>query len=350
MRVAVLPERYGHVFSPCASIRLQPFLDELHRSGEIELRYLLLSEVEKYRPDLVVWHRVSLPSPDEVDELADIVRRIGARTIYDIDDNLLDLDGHGEQASYATKKGAVLRSLALAEEVWCSTPKLAERVRRETASRVEILPNALDSELWRLGSLRQGPRPTSGPLRLLYMGTKTHDVDFQLLHEAICLRESERPGSIELSLVGVRTTPAAGENWLRVVSPPPHTGASYPAFVGWFTTLRGFDLGVAPLLSSPFNDCKSPIKVLDYAAIGLPTLASEVPAYTQSLGTGVHCFHANNDATSWANALAEISIDRSRLPRVAEAAWDLVKPDVFVGAVQRRLDRIRETMLSPWMP
>lgn len=346
MRVAVLPERYGHVFSPCASIRLQPFMDELHRNGEVEVRYLLLSEVERFRPDLVVWHRVSLPSSDEIEVLADVVRRIGARTIYDLDDNLLDLEGHGEQASYSTKKSAVLRSLALAEEVWCSTPRLAERLRRETASRVVVLPNALDSALWNMVPPPYEAAGTSGPLRLLYMGTKTHDADFDLLSEAIRLCESERPGSIELFLIGVRAAPTAGDNWIRVVSPPPYIGASYPAFVGWFRTLQGFDLGVAPLLSSLFNDCKSHIKVLDYAAIGLPTLASRMPAYLHLLTTGIDCLHADNDASSWANALAGISVDRSRLTSVAEAARRLVTPEVFAGAVHLRLDRIRKTMLS----
>ena len=37
------------------------------------------------------------------------------------------------------------------------------------------------------------------------------------------------------------------------------------------------------ITGNPFNDCKSPIKALDYAALGLATLASDVPAYRGSL-------------------------------------------------------------------
>ena len=50
--------------------------------------------------------------------------------------------------------------------------------------------------------------------------------------------------------------------------------------------LAGYDFGLAPLVRGRFNDCKSGIKVLDYAALGLPTMASAVPAYVESIPNG----------------------------------------------------------------
>jgi hypothetical protein len=177
------------------------------------------------------------------------------------------------------------------------------------------------------------------------MGTRTHDADFAVLEQALGRLHAERPGSFLLSLVGVRALAGGSPPWLRTLEPPPHVGGSYPAFVAWFTGLSGYDLGVAPLLSSAFNDCKSPIKVLDYAAIGLPTLASAVPAYTDSLRSGRDCLHAENDPAAWADALAAVLGDRSSLRPVAAAARKLVAPGAFAEAVRLRQERLTRRVL-----
>ncbi|MBC7657119.1 MAG: glycosyltransferase [Frankiaceae bacterium] len=340
MRVAVVPERYGRVLSPCASIRLQPFFDAMKTKAGMEFRYLLPTELRRYSPDVVVWHRVSITDKRDLETLVQLRQQRATRLIFDLDDNLLDLEGHGERASYEAMSESVRVSIELADEVWTSTSRLAARAARETRAVIKVLPNTLDPELWGPVQRAAPVRRKGAPLRLLYMGTRTHDADFALLEQALIRLQSERPGCFELSVVGVRTRDGVAPAWLRTLNPPPHVGASYPAFVAWFSQLSGFDLGVAPLLSSAFNDCKSPIKVLDYAAIGLPTLASSVPAYTDSLRTGLDCLHAENDAAAWSRALREIASNCARLSSVAEHAKRLVAPEAFAEGVRLRHERI----------
>ena len=347
LRVAIVPERYGRVLSPCASIRLQPFFDAMDRKGDMEFRYLLPSELQRYAPDVVVWHRVSITVKRDLEILGQLRRQRGTRLIFDLDDNLLDLEGHGERASYEAMSESVRVSIELADEVWTSTSRLAARAARETRAAVNVLPNALDPELWEPVQRSAPVQRGGGPLRLLYMGTRTHDADFALLEQALIRLQSERPGCFELSVIGVRTRAGEAPAWLRTLDPPPHVGASYPAFVAWFSRLSGFDLGVAPLLSSAFNDCKSPIKVLDYAAIGLPTLASAVPAYTDSLRTGLDCLHAENDIAAWTRALGEVASDRAGLLPIAEQATRLVAPEAFAEGVRLRQARIASAKDQP---
>ena len=45
-------------------------------------------------------------------------------------------------------------------------------------------------------------------------------------------------------------------------------------------------IGLAPLLDTAFNRSKSPIKAMDYAAIGLATLASDMPSIAARSPTG----------------------------------------------------------------
>lgn len=337
LRVAVVPERYGNVISPCASIRLYSYFDLLRREGLANIRFLLPSEIERFGADVIVWHRVSLPDVEKVRWMRALSSRISARMIYDIDDNLLDMEGHDESDSYAAMGDAVRESLASADEVWCSTPNLARRVAIVGHGRVRVLPNTLDPDIWRL---HKPPRnvPNDEPsLRLLYMGTRTHDHDYGFLKSVMEELHRQLPGSVELYLIGVRSTDADIPPWLRVWSTPTNAGASYPAFVHWLIDRKGFDLGVAPLIENTFNNCKSPIKVLDYAAIGIPTLASDMPAYTHSLDSGVNCFHAVNEVDAWVDKLRELILMHPQRREVYGNARRLISTNIFRGAAMERL-------------
>ena len=60
---------------------------------------------------------------------------------------------------------------------------------------------------------------------------------------------------------------------------PPPECTPYPKFVNWLRDQGPFDVGVAPLADTPFNRVKSDIKLLDYSAMGLRTLVSDLPTY-----------------------------------------------------------------------
>lgn len=341
LRIAVIPERYGSVISPCASIRLHPFFESFKAASRADVRYVLPSEIPRFSPDLIVWHRASISHAEDVLALRDMATRNGSRLIYDIDDNLLDMEGHGEQASYQGVTEAVRASLRVADEIWCSTPNLVQRAGIETTAQPVLMPNVLDPDLWELGGeVADAGKATGRPLQLLYMGTRTHDSDFELVHEALEQLERRHPGRFRLSVIGVRSDDSVGATWLHTLTPPLGVGASYAAFVHWFRGLQGFDAGLAPLVSNRFNACKSPIKVLDYAAIGLPTLASNMPAYTHSFTNGVDCVHVENTAESWASTLAGLLDAPARLPSIAAKARQSVDPARFVAAVEARWNRI----------
>ncbi len=340
-RVALLPELYGKTLSPCASIRLHGYMEFLRRRERISCRSLLLEEIQAYRPDDIVWHRTSLPTASEVNALGAMARWCGARLVYDIDDNLLDMDDHGEGHAYRTMHSAVIRSLQLADEVWCSTAKLAERVALIATGTVSVLANALDPEVWRLSEANRQPgRVDKDAFRILYMGTRTHEEDFRFLRAVMQRLDDREPGRFKLVLVGICPDSPDHAPWMEVRSPPQQIGPSYPAFVRWLQLQQPCDLGVAPLMAGRFNDCKSSIKILDYAALGLATLASDVPAYSGVSNQGKSCVVAPNDVDSWCAAVLALAREESRLRAIAAAAAALVSPTVFEDAAWLRLTRL----------
>jgi hypothetical protein len=342
-RVAAVLEQFGATLSPCASIRLHGYLAWLHARGEIDFRTLLVEEVLAYRPDVIVWHRIALPTVAEVDALHALAALSGARLVYDIDDNLLDMEEHGEGEAYRGFRDAVLRSLQVADEVWCSTPMLSSRVAMHASGDVRVFENALDPGVWGEPAAPVRGLGDGATLRLLYMGTRTHDQDFAFLRKVVSSLVLHRSVAIRLTVVGVCQAPPGDAPWLDVRPPPGHVGASYPAFVHWLRQQSGFDLGVAPLIGGRFNDCKSAIKVLDYAAMGLPTLASDVPAYAGLAAGGGRCLLAGNEVEDWCETLARLHAEPDRLARVASRAASLLGEDVFADAARARLRRLEFT-------
>lgn len=341
-RIAVVPERLGNVLSPCASIRLVPFFDALRARRLADVHYAIPSEIRRLSPDIIVWHRVSLATPGEIELLVDSAAAVGAQLVYDLDDNLLDMAGHVEEDAYQGMVSSVRMSLAIADQVWVSTPRLRDRVMGEVGCKVETMLNVLDPYLWIRG--KPSPpllRPPNSPLQFLYMGTRTHEADLAFLVSALDQVNTVQPGSFQLTVIGVQSGSEEEAVWIRYLDPPSQVGTSYPAFVSWFRELSGFDLGVAPLMSSPFNDCKSSIKVLDYAAVGLPAIASDMPAYADFLRDGFNCVLAENHVGTWADCLIEAIADPKAMRLIAGNAWSLVTDDVFEEAVNHRARNLR---------
>ena len=104
------------------------------------------------------------------------------------------------------------------------------------------------------------------------------------------------------------------------VEPPPAASASYPAFINWLSREHRWHIGLAPLTDTHFNRSKSAIKAMDYAALGLPTVASDTGPYAGVVRDGVNGLLAANTETAWFNALAGLLRDPVRRARLAEGA------------------------------
>jgi hypothetical protein len=128
---------------------------------------------------------------------------------------------------------------------------------------------------------------------------------------------------VVIDIIGMTKKPgiAAG---LNRIGPPPQAGGSYPGFVDWLTSVQPrWHIGLAPLLDTTFNHSKSPIKTMDYAAMGLAVLASDVPVYQGSLADGPAGQLVKNDHHAWFSALdwlvREQTLRRSMARQAREA-------------------------------
>jgi glycosyltransferase involved in cell wall biosynthesis len=87
-------------------------------------------------------------------------------------------------------------------------------------------------------------------------------------------------------------------------------------YTPWKTDVWGyfkandFDIGLAPLAPTPFNDSKSHIRALEYMALGIPVIAADRPAYRDLVVDGVTGYLVSS-AEQWAARLRELINDEA---------------------------------------
>jgi glycosyltransferase involved in cell wall biosynthesis len=218
-----------------------------------------------------------------------------------------------------------------ADAVSVSTPVLADALH-SVRDDLQVIENGIDERLWLAGPPPIPPR--EGPVRVLFMGTMTHDADFAMVEKALARLKAVYGEFVSIDLLGISANPTLPE-WVNRVSTPVHAMSGYPGFVNWITQ-QHWDIGIAPLADTTFNRCKSALKALDYAAMGLPILASDSPAYRGSPADGPGGWLVPDDSDAWFVALARLVRDGALRRRLAEGAREAVSAATLSAQAQRR--------------
>jgi len=191
------------------------------------------------------------------------LREAGTAIVWDNDDDLTD-----DHSSVRTKAIAarVAETLRLAHVVTTTSPALADRYRRWGAGEVQVIENYLpDYYAAERRGRERGPGVVIG-----WTAAGEHAQD---------LRAFDLRTTLERLLAAhpdVRVVSAGLD--LRL---PPDRYA-YTLVVQYQDLARyvgEFDIGIAPIADTAFNRAKSSVKIKEYAAMGVPWLASPIGPY-----------------------------------------------------------------------
>jgi|WetSurSiteA1Bulk_404760.scaffolds.fasta_scaffold08135_2 glycosyltransferase involved in cell wall biosynthesis len=301
--------------------------------------------------DLVIvdrlWRRdVSLQL---VQELVNRIHSKRAKLVYSLDDNYFDLDF--KNISWPTEEILPIVAFLLqqADAVWVTTSVLRERLL-EYNPVIHILPNQLDE---RLLVIRHPPDlpPLINKNRIVigYMGTFTHDEDFMMILPALKAIHKHYPGRIELQICGVfrnkDSKTELQELPIRYINPLPEEH-EYPLFMLWFTGHVRWDIAISPLRESSFNNCKSDIKFLDYAAMGAAGIFSQSPAYISTVHHKENGWITENTPEAWEEALETLINDINLRLKISQNALHYLYSDrILMQQASRWVDMI-ETLCS----
>ena len=314
---------------PTAHIRVLEWLQHPSICDRLDVQFLEIDDFlndthRMFELDAVLIQRNVL-QPHSVQPLINICRDRNLPIVYEIDDNLLqvpaDKDTNGVYARSAPSIQAIATAAA---RVIVSTEPLAVRMRQFN-ERVTVIPNVISESTW-LKPIEADVLPeavTNLPtdtFKVLYMGNSSHAEDLAMIRPVF---EQLKRDGIKARLVLIGGESEVAENapdWYTRVSIPQGI-ESYDLFVSWFRNVAATcDLAIAPLVANEFNQYKSPLKFLQYSAVGLPGIYSNVTPYKEVVADRVDGILVDNDAESWYQAINDAFSNRTELNSLAVAA------------------------------
>ena len=254
------------------------------------------------RPDLAVFCRYSGP---EVETMAAMLRDAGVPVIFHIDDDLLNVPRElGERKflehNRPERTSTVRYLIDTADVVYCSTARLRERFRE-----LGITRELFAGELYCSGEVI-APAERRDTRVIGFMGNdKTPELTALAPVIAAAL---ERHPHLRFELFGSMALPPELAGFGDRVQATPPIG-DYDAFVAKFRELR-WDIGLCPLLKTPFNLVKADTKWVDYTSIGAAVIASRDTAYDAACGDG--CGILVDTLEDWAAAIDALASDPDR--------------------------------------
>ncbi len=279
--------------------------------------------------DVVILERLWRPdiSREMAKQFVATVRKLHARFIYTLDDNLLDLNVDSPWKSWPTDEQRMIVRYFLreADGVIVSTKRLKERFSH-LHQRIEVVPNALDERLFPIGRRVGAQCDDSEVVTVGYMGTRTHLADLMMVLQPLRKVLHAAQGKVRFEVVGVAGAEEIASlfSGLPVVFLDADRFAKYPSFIGWAADSLCWDIAIAPLEENRFTAGKSDIKFLDYSLLGVPTVCSNVEAYCHTVRNGQNGIVCDNRPESWEEGLTDLVKDRGLRERLASAAREEV--------------------------
>lgn len=200
---------------------------------------------------------------------------------------------------------------------------LAERAERAGARRVAILPTVVDLDRYPAPPTVAAPQRT-GPLRVGWIGSPATAGYLDLLAAPLARLTAER--LIRPVLIGAGESALPGIDADRI----PWTEA------GEATALTGIDVGIMPLIDSPWERGKCGYKLIQYMACAKPTVASPVGVNPAIVGNGITGLLATGPA-DWEAALRTLAADQGLRRRMGEAGRGKVERIYSLQAVAPQL-------------
>lgn len=312
----------------CGWYRMVEPLRALAETGHTTHASTGMSDQWRDEADVIIGQRITRSDATEVWRRLD-VGYYGRRPklVYDIDDDLLNVDP-ANQVAYNYCRQPVVRAnlidnIVRADLVTVTTPQLADQVAALNPH-VVVIPNYIPRWLLRLPAI---PPPT-GRVTVGWAGTPSHVGDFDDVAGQLT-RFLRRNPHVEYHSVGRpphRTTADLADPLyglfpvLRTLPPDQVRTTPWRVALPDYYAALDFHVGIAPLRPTLFNRSKSHVKALEFAARGIPVIATNHGPYADFVRHGTTGLLVDRPH-EWIHHLRALTSDESMRTEMAAHAY-----------------------------
>lgn len=307
--------------SGCWTYRIAMIRDALLHLGHDVQTSQTMGQWAQEEADVIVGQRIAPTGPSAMWQIV-AARPNRPKMVYEVDDDLFSIDPRinpsGEVFRHPTVRRNMIDNLRVADMVTVSTEPLA-KVLRQFNPNVVVLPNCVRQEVLDTPLPARRGRD-DGTTWYGWQGSQTHREDWDVARDAVGAILADDDGA-HMVFVG-----AAYPEGLPLSTGRVHHREWTLDIAKHYGRVSRFDVSLAPLRDTTFNRSKSALRAIESLALGVPVVASDVPAYrgwvTPDTGFLVR------SSKQWRAALAELRDPATRLQmgdagRIAAKEWTM---------------------------
>jgi glycosyltransferase involved in cell wall biosynthesis len=189
-------------------------------------------------------------------------------------------------------------------------------ILKDTFSKINkntvVLPNLIDTSLFCPLEMKK-----TKEVRIGYTFGYSHYEDFYMVSKHL-KSLVKKHANVKLVFLGdsgfhglFKDVPEDRIEWHNWTS-----NAVYP----WKLRTLNLDIGICPIVDNVFNHNKSSIKWMEFSALRIPTIASDVPPYNVSITNGKDGLLVKED--DWEFALTELVLNKKMRNKIGKNAYD----------------------------
>lgn len=283
-----------------------------------------------------------------------IQKLMGKRLVLDIHDLTVELF---ETRWPEKKKSLLMKFVRLVEKMSCGFAdhvitvtdacKMRLMERGVPDKKITLVLNTADPEIFRFDDKRSFKKIDSYA-KLIYHGTVAERFGIHTAIEAVALLQKEIPGST-LHIYG-KYDPAYRKRLEKLIT---DLGVEqYVTLNGTrsleeiYEIIKNSDMGLVPYVNDPYMNIALSTKTFEYAAAGLPVVASHLYSLSLVFDDRSLKFVRAEDASGFAAAIAEMCLNPELRCRNSRNASDIVKSISGDVMGRRYLELIKQNIYS----
>jgi glycosyltransferase involved in cell wall biosynthesis len=235
----------------------------------------------------------------------------GAKFILDLDDYPGKVnEDHPDFKDIEDRREMRERMIKMADHIVVTNDELKNAIK-ELNPYITVIPNAIDPKIWEVKRKKRN----DGVVRIGWMSSGSHFADLPIINPVIDELIAKYP-NVEVHYAGmIWGNKQEGREYH-------HSGTNgYDDFPQFYADLD-IDIAIAPLKDTLFNRCKSNIKWLEAAMLGIPMVASDVLPY-RSIQHGKTGFLASNK-DQWLKYLSHLIENPAERKKIGSQAKEEV--------------------------